>query len=353
MAAGLPFWDPQELTFVLVDKIPGTEMPLALQPFGLLVAAGVLVGAHLMRRWGRARGLDDEHIRALVIRAVVVGFIGAHLFDVLFYQWDKLAQDPALLVRIWSGISSYGGVIGGVTGFLLYARSQKLDIWRYGDGAMVGFVPGFTFGRLGCTVVHDHIGAASDGFFLAVDYPPDFAGGVAGLHHNLGFYEFLYMLVLCGVLWGINRWKDRPDGFMVAAMATGYAPVRFFLEFLRVNPEADPRYVGLTFAQWVSMAMVVIGVLLMRRQLRGASPSGPDQPQATAQGAGSGSSKGKRAGESKSKSKRDGGGKKSGKRESEGTGEGTGKSESEGTGKSEGSGKGAGKGKSGKRRKKK
>ena len=31
-----------------------------------------------------------------------------------------------------------------------------------------------------------------------------------------------------------------------------YAPVRFLLDFLRFNPEADPRYLGLTFAQWVS-----------------------------------------------------------------------------------------------------
>jgi hypothetical protein len=32
-----------------------------------------------------------------------------------------------------------------------------------------------------------------------------------------------------------------------------YAPVRFFFEFLRLN-ETDPRYVGMTFAQWASIA---------------------------------------------------------------------------------------------------
>ena len=128
---------------------------------------------------------------------------------------------------------------------------------------MIAFVPGFTFGRLACTVVHDHVGARSDGFFLAIDYPPGEISGVSGLHHNLGFYEFLYMLVLCGILYGLHRWKSRPVGMMVAVMATAYAPVRFFLEFLRVNPQADPRYAGLTFAQWMSIVTVAIGLYLM------------------------------------------------------------------------------------------
>lgn len=269
MAAGLPFWDPTTVTITFVDQIPGTNMPLAIQPFGVLILLGVLVGTHLMRRWGAKNGLDDDHALGVVFWTAVVGFIGAHVFDVLFYQQDRLASDPMLLFRLWEGISSYGGFIGGVTGFALYARKHKLDFWQYGDGGIVAFIPAFTFGRLGCTVVHDHVGAKSDGFFLAVDYPAGFHSGVEGLHHNLGFYEFLYMVALCAVLFGLDRWRGRPKGLMVAVMATAYAPVRFFLEFLRDNPEADPRYLGLTFAQWVSIALLGAGIWLVTRLMRG------------------------------------------------------------------------------------
>jgi phosphatidylglycerol:prolipoprotein diacylglycerol transferase len=41
-----------------------------------------------------------------------------------------------------------------------------------------------------------------------------------------------------------------------------YAPVRFFLDFLRAAPleGGDVRYAGLTPAQWSSIAMVAFGL---------------------------------------------------------------------------------------------
>lgn len=260
MASGLPF-------FTLSSFDLG---PIELQPFGILVAIGVLFGSHLIHRRADRLGLNDDNVRSLIGWAAVGGFIGAHVFDVLAYQFDAFLEDPLLLLKIWSGISSYGGFIGGTVGFLIYVRRHGLPIAPYADTIMWGLVPGFTFGRMGCTIVHDHIGAASDGFFLATNYPAEVAAkyGIApGLHHNLGFYELLYMLGLCGVLWLVDR-KPHRHGMLVAVIATLYAPVRFFLEFLRVNPAADPRYAGLTFAQWVSIVTTMIGLVWLVRLLR-------------------------------------------------------------------------------------
>lgn len=248
--------------------------PLELQPFGILVALGVVLGAHLMRRWGETHDLDDDHIRSLVGWLVVCGFIGAHLFDVLAYQNDKLADDPILLLKIWAGISSYGGFIGGAFGFFYYVIRHKLPMGRYADVAIWGLTVAFTFGRLGCTLVHDHIGAYTEDFFLATNYTQEiitkygFGNLEPGLHHNLGFYEFLYMLLLCGFMYGLSRWKSRPHGLLAAAVGTAYAPVRFFLDFLRVNRDADPRYFGLTFAQWMSLVLFAAGVYVIIRILQ-------------------------------------------------------------------------------------
>jgi phosphatidylglycerol---prolipoprotein diacylglyceryl transferase len=255
--------------------------PLELQPFGIVVAIGVILGAYMMRRWGDSHDLDEDHIRGLVNWTVILGFLGAHLFDVFAYQHHRLASDPLLIVKVWDGISSYGGFIGGTAGFLIYGIRKRLPLARYADANMVGIVTGFTVGRLACTLVHDHIGASTEDFFLATNYTKEiiqkygFGGIEPGLHHNLGFYEFLYMLLLCGFMYGLSRWKRRPDGFLAAAMATAYAPVRFFLDFLRVNRDADPRYLGLTFAQWMSIVLVVAGLYLLARILRGARTAQP------------------------------------------------------------------------------
>lgn len=264
----IPFWHPDAISLG----------PLELHPFGILVATGVLLGVHIMRRWADRDGLEDRHVQGLVWYCVGIGFICAHVFDVLAYQPGKLADDPLLLFKLWQGISSYGGFLGGVIGYCLYVWRYKIPVGPYADACLIAFIPGFTFGRMGCTVAHDHIGAYTENFFLATEYtretilrygfgsPP---GGLKpGLHHNLGFYELLFMLILCLVLFLADRWRKRPHGFLAALMGTLYAPVRFIMEFFRVNPDADPRYFGFTPAQWLSIVLFCAGVFVLIRLVR-------------------------------------------------------------------------------------
>ncbi len=49
-----------------------------------------------------------------------------------------------------------------------------------------------------------------------------------------------------------------------------YAPVRFAMDFLRIRggDGADPRYAGLTPAQWECMALFALGLYMLRVVLR-------------------------------------------------------------------------------------
>ena len=156
LSSALPFFESGVLF-----KIPiGAGVPI--QTFGVIVAAGVLIGASLLRRYAEWHGVPDEHIRGLTSWITVTGFIGAHVFDVLAYQWHELAADPLLIFKIWAGISSYGGFIGGAMGFAFYVWWKRLDARLMADIGLVGLLPAFSIGRIGCTVVSDHIGAAVD-----------------------------------------------------------------------------------------------------------------------------------------------------------------------------------------------
>ena len=55
-------------------------------------------------------------------------------------------------------------------------------------------------------------------------------------------------------------------GFYCVLLPLVYAPVRFFLDFLRATPleGGDVRYAGLTPAQWSSIAMVCVGLAVWR-----------------------------------------------------------------------------------------
>jgi phosphatidylglycerol:prolipoprotein diacylglycerol transferase len=237
------------------------------KPFGILVAIGVLLGAKFIHRRVERLGLNTEHARGLIIWSTVIGFIGAHVIDVLAYQMDDLKRDPLLLIKIWAGISSYGGFIGGTVGFFIYALRHRLPIAVWADTFVAGLLVGFTLGRLGCTIVHDHIGRATD-FPLAMNYTEEVirAHGYPiqpGLHHNLGLYEFVFCLALVGVLFLLER-RRWPPGTIVGAITLLYAPVRYLMDYLRLEI-TDPRYFGLTFAQWTSVLTAALGAFMLAR----------------------------------------------------------------------------------------
>src|SRR3569623_1542859 len=137
-----------------------SDIGVPIQAFGMIVAAGVLIGAALLRRYAEWHGVSDEHIRGLTGRDTVAGFFGAHIFDVIAYQWNELVESPILLLKLWDGISSYGGFIGGAIGFAIYVWWKRLPVRLMADITIVGLLPAFSIGRIGCPVVRAHIGAA-------------------------------------------------------------------------------------------------------------------------------------------------------------------------------------------------
>lgn len=251
--------------------IPVIEIPplvitewLKIQPFGILLAIGVLFGSWRARVFLERHDLDEEVLRWLGIRLLIWGFIMCHITNTLFYTPGELKEDPLLLLKVWQGISSYGGILGGYLAFLLYRKKfPGMISLRWVDLFTYALVPGYMFGRMGCAVVHDHIGTKTD-FPLAVTFPddPDTWGIFAGqTRHDLGLYEVPVLFTIWIFVLLLARLKDRRDGLIGAFVAVTYPVPRFIFEFLR-RPETDPRYLGLTPAQYFSIILFSAGLFL-------------------------------------------------------------------------------------------
>jgi phosphatidylglycerol:prolipoprotein diacylglycerol transferase len=286
----IPWFKAEPVYIPLPFSIPALEHGLPIQPFGVLVAIGVLLGIRLSEEFASRNGLSRIAAYDFSIYTVIPGFIGALVLNVVFYDFENFIHafsDPIRLMR-WNGLSSYGGFFGAAAGMFIWKRKYKESILVMSDCAAFGLPFGWFFGRMGCFVVHDHPGRVTD-FFLAVDdyhtgSPPYFP------RHDLGFYEVLWSVVISAIFLVLWRKTRRPGGFYLSVLILAYAPFRFFLDFLRaeVSEGGDVRYFGLTPGHYSSIAFLILGLYLARRVMTeppvGIPPelAGPIEPESLA-----------------------------------------------------------------------
>jgi len=245
--------------------------PLTIQVWGLFVSLGLLLAMLLFLRSVRKKVLSKDVALDLFLWALVGGLIGARIFYFLFYQNDF--SDWFGLFRFWQGgASSLGAFIGGGLAVWFWAKRKNFhwaELAPYFDALAAPFWLGWGIGRLGCFLIHDHVGRLSD-FFLAVNFPD-------AARHDLGLYEALFVFLLyvaclparqaCCLL---SAWLKNKPGFLAALSILVYAFARFFLDFLRAAdlPQSDPHFFYLTPAQWGMAAVFVILTMLISRFAR-------------------------------------------------------------------------------------
>lgn len=267
----------------------------ALSPFGILLVLAVAVGVKLAMIRGRRLGVDTGELKYFIAVIAIFGLIGAHIFDVIFYYPSELLDSPWMLLDISNGMSSFGGFISAVIGGIFWkyyglrdwvkvGREQfRLPVKRVRPAAMLPFtdilVSVFPFswilGRMGCAIVHDHMGIlAPAGSWLAVASGP---GPVKRLwaialhfgnqpRYDLGLIE-MFFAVLMAIGFALTWRFGGARGWYVVAASLIYAPVRFALDFLRETDSAmgDIRYFELTPAQWACFLLFAFGVVMGTR----------------------------------------------------------------------------------------
>lgn len=235
--------------------------PVHIQVWGFFVALGILTAILVGTREAVRRGLDKDTFIDLAGWILIPAFVGGRLFHVFVYDFAPYLADPWSILRVWEGgMSSFGGFIGAGVGVWLFVRMKRIPFFPYAEVASFVLPLGFGIGRIGCFFINDHPGTLTDSF-LAVDYP-----GGARFDHGillslLGFGIFGLFLLL--------RSRTLKTGAVVffPAYLVLYGLVRLPLDSFRAWDIllSDARYFSFTPAQYGSMIMVVVGVILLMR----------------------------------------------------------------------------------------
>lgn len=246
---------------------------LVIPAFGLLVLAGVVAGL----AWAAVRAPRERLSRGAMVGAlgwaVLAGFGGARAGQLLVLRPERFAAaGPAAFLDPGAGLSSMFGIAAGTLALCLILGVRRVPLLPALDLAVEALAVGWAFGRLGCALVHDHLGARTD-FVLAVAHPD-------GPRHDLGLYEWVFTVVV--LLPGLRIVTRRAPvaGARLVAACVLYAPVRFALDELRATDLADAerRFAGMTSGQWGSLAILGLGLtvaaVIRRRRRRGLARPG-------------------------------------------------------------------------------
>jgi phosphatidylglycerol:prolipoprotein diacylglycerol transferase len=226
--------------------------PLTLQTFGICFAvAFIAAGAVIWRRLGEL-GKPVDWAYEMGFSALLGGLVGSRL-DFIIENYSDVKHDLFGNLFSGSGLVWYGGVIGGAIGVFLWARWRGFLSLALLDLAAPALAVGYAIGRCGCQLSGDGDYGKAWGGPWAMSYP-DGTKPTDQTVHPTPVYETLTMGIVALVLW---RLRDRfTNGTLFALYLLLAGAERFLVEFIRRNSDVA---IGLTFAQLLSLAMMVAG----------------------------------------------------------------------------------------------
>ena len=249
--------------YPVLFTIPGLDWPIS--SFGAAMAVAFLIGYWIAIPRMREEGLDPEDGANLLMCIMFGGVFGAKLYYAISFY--LIHGDPfwaSMLSR--GGLVFYGGFIGGGLAGYVGCRIWNVPAIPFANSAAISLAVGQAIGRIGCFLVGDDYGRASD-----LPWAVAFPNGLPPVHypvHPTMLYETVWLTLVSIFLW-IRR-KRSPSLFGEFMILNGIG--RAVIEHWRLNARVA---LDLSEAQWIGMGLVVFGVLLWVR----ARMTETDQPE--------------------------------------------------------------------------
>ena len=240
--------------------------PLAVRWYGVMYLAGFLaawwLGARRIRQ-GLAP-ISRDQLDDLLFTVVVGVILGGRLGYVIFYKPLDYLANPLEILAIWQGgMSFHGGFLGVLAAAWFFAWRHRISWWDLMD-YIAPLVPiGLGTGRLGNFINGELWGRVTD-----VPWGMVFRDAGAAPRHPSQLYQMaLEGIALFALLWWFSS-RKRPRMQVSALFLVGYGVFRFTAEFAR-EPDAflGLLALGLSMGQWLSLPMIVAGVVLWRWSL--------------------------------------------------------------------------------------
>lgn len=213
---------------------------------------------------------DFDTVVDFLIIAIVVGFISARIYYVLF-NLKYYINHPLEIFMIWKGgIAIYGGVIGALVTGIIFCRKKKIDFLKFSDLLLPYLLLVQSIGRWG-----NFINREAYGYETNLPWKM----GIYNTSINDYIYvhpTFLYesVLTFLSFIFLVNLSKNKKfDGQVFYLYFITYGIIRFFIEGLRTDSLMLANY---RVSQVLSLIFVIFFGILYYIKAKGRRNLGRD-----------------------------------------------------------------------------
>ncbi len=258
------------IPYPAIDPVLVEFGPFVIRWYALAYIAGLVIGWRwcLMLAKRPPLAVSVLAVDDFLVWATLGVVLGGRLGYVLFYKPAEYLAHPLEALQVWhGGMSFHGGALGVLIGIVLFCRQRKLSILAFGDIIVCAVPIGLFFGRIANFINSELWGRVTD-----VPWAMIFPNGGPLPRHPSQLYEaVLEGLVLFLLINGLERFtriRERP-GALSGVFLIGYGVARSIAELFR-EPDSFLGFLafGLTMGQWLSLPLIVAGLVLLLRPAR-------------------------------------------------------------------------------------
>ena len=263
------------------------------------MATAFLVANYFFTVELRRRGLDERLAGQITIIALIGGVGGSKLFSIV-ENWSDFTHDPIGQLFSPAGLTFYGGFLVAMAWIYFYIKRKGLRFALFADMIAPTVLLAYGIGRIGCQLAGDgdygipsklpwamsYPNGTAKPTYTLLDYFKTHAAEGAAWHydslanitvgrdqlgervtrfdqivtvHPAPVYETLFCVIAFYFIWKYRKKFDGEIGKVFSITLIVMGVERLLIEFIRINP----LYLGLSMAQWISIAIIIVGAYML------------------------------------------------------------------------------------------
>lgn len=236
--------------------------------YGISYLISFIVWLFLVKRYNTkyapyfSHKINNIHFDNILTYGVVGIILGGRFGHMIFYDFDRMIQDPISIFKTWEGgMAFHGGLIGCIVACTLYVKRHKLSVYIMADFIFLVAPIGLFFVRIANFINAELFGRITDSKWGVI-----FPGHSHPRHPSQlyeAFFEGLFLFMVLRLLFPYVA-KRHFHGFIYGMFFIVYGVSRFMIEYVREPSDGEFTVLGhiLSYGQVLTLPMFFIGLFI-------------------------------------------------------------------------------------------